>query len=70
MKRVYEHRCVFVEGFSKRHDLKLLVWYEVHEDVMAAISREKVLKKWHRDWKTNLIQAMNPEWNDLYETIA
>ena len=70
VRRVYEHRSGFVEGFSKRHDLKLLVWYEAHEDVRAAIAREKLIKKWHRDWKINLIQATNPEWRDLYETIV
>ena len=69
MKRIYQHKSGFVEGFSKRHDLKLLVWYEVHEDVNAAIAREKLIKKWHRDWKINLIQEDNPEWNDPYETI-
>ena len=69
VKRVYEHKNGFVEGFSKRHDLGQLVWYEVHGDVIAAIAREKLIKKWHRDWKINLIQAENPEWNDLYETI-
>ena len=69
VRRVYEHRSGFVEGFSTRHDLKLLVWYEAHENVNAAITREKRIKKWHRDWKINLIQALNPEWRDLYETI-
>ena len=70
VKRIYEHRSKFVEGFSKRHDLRRLVWYEAHEDVTAAIVREKLIKKWHRDWKINLIQAMNPEWNDLYDKIV
>ena len=70
VKRIYEHRSKFVEGFTKRHDLRRLVWYEAHEDVTAAIAREKLIKKWHRDWKINLIQAMNPEWNDLYDKIV
>ena len=70
VKRIYEHRSKFVEGFTKRHDLKRLVWYETHEDVTAAIAREKLIKKWHRDWKINLFQAMNPEWSDLYDTIV
>ena len=70
VKRIYEHRSKFVEGFTKRHDLRRLVWYEAHEDVTAAIVREKLIKKWHRDWKINLIQAMNPEWNDLYDKIV
>ena len=70
VRRIYEHREGFVEGFSKRHDLGLLVWYEVHEDINAAITREKTIKKWRRDWKINLIQENNPEWNDLYATIV
>ena len=69
VRRVYEHRGGFVEGFSKRHDLDRLVWYEAHGDVKEAIAREKLIKKWHRDWKINLIQADNPEWNDLYASI-
>ena len=70
VKRVYEHRSKFVDGFSKQYDLSRLVWFEVHENILAAIAREKLIKKWHRDWKINLIQHDNPEWNDLYETIV
>ena len=69
VKRIYEHRGGLVEGFSKEHDLSRLVWYEAHEDVLAAITREKLIKRWHRDWKMNLIQAGNPAWDDLYESI-
>ncbi|MBL8520535.1 MAG: GIY-YIG nuclease family protein [Betaproteobacteria bacterium] len=69
-RRVYEHREGLVEGFSKDRGLSRLVWYEVHQDVNEAIAREKRIKKWHRDWKINLIQAMNPEWNDLYDSIG
>ena len=70
VKRVYEHRSGFVEGFSKEHELGMLAWYEAHEDVKEAIKREKLIKKWHRDWKINLVQGMNPEWKDLYATIV
>ncbi len=70
VKRIYEHRSGFVEGFSKQHDLGHLVWYEAHESVIAAIEREKKIKKWRRDWNINLIQGENPEWQDLYETIV
>jgi putative endonuclease len=70
IKRVYEHRSGFVKGFSKQHDLGHVVWYEAHEDVIAAIEREKKIKKWRRDWKINLVQAENPHWNDLYESIV
>ena len=70
VRRIYEHRSGFVDGFSKRHDLGCLVWYESHEDILAAITREKLIKKWRRDWKINLVQTENPEWLDLYESIV
>ena len=70
VKRVWEHREHVVPGFTKRHDIAHLVWYECHESTIAAISREKQIKEWRRDWKINLIQAMNPEWRDLYVDIA
>jgi putative endonuclease len=70
VRRVWEHKEKFVEGFSKEHGLDRLVWYEVHATAYEAITREKVIKKWHRDWKVNLIQAMNPGWDDLYAAIA
>jgi putative endonuclease len=70
LRRVYEHREGVVQGFSKQHGLGRLVWFEAHDDVLAAIKREKVIKRWRRDWKMNLIQAMNPNWDDLYESIV
>jgi len=70
VKRIYEHRTGVVEGFSKTHELHMLVWYEVHEDVLAAITREKQIKEWRRDWKVNLVQEMNADWQDLYEGIC
>jgi len=70
VRRAWEHRNDFVEGFTRAHQLHRLVWYEVHEDVEQAIRREKLIKKWHRDWKVNLIQALNPGWDDLYGEIA
>jgi len=70
VKRIYEHRTGVVEGFSKTHELQMLVWYEVHEDVLAAITREKQIKEWRRDWKVNLVQEMNADWQDLYEGIC
>lgn len=50
--------------------MKLLVWYEVHEDILAAVTREKQIKKWERNWKVKLIQSTNPTWCDLYPTIV
>ena len=69
VKRVWEHKNGFVEGFTRKYGVKQLVWYEEHGSIISAIEREKRIKRWHRDWKVNLIQAMNPQWDDLYEKI-
>ncbi|MFO0389069.1 MAG: GIY-YIG nuclease family protein [Alphaproteobacteria bacterium] len=69
-KRVYEHRNGLVDGFTKKYGIKTLVYFEQTNDVEAAILREKQMKKWNREWKLELIEKMNPEWNDLYEEIA
>ncbi len=69
VKRVWEHKSDFVEGFTKKYGVHTLVWYELHETMEAAIRREKVLKKWNRNWKIRLIESFNPEWKELYETI-
>jgi putative endonuclease len=58
-----------VEGFSKKYGIHSLVWYEIHESIESAIKREKQLKEWKRIWKLRLIERMNPDWQDLYETI-
>jgi putative endonuclease len=65
-KRVWEHKEGFVDGFSKEHGVKLLVWYELHDTAESAIRREKQIKKWNRAWKLRLIEEANPYWNDLY----
>ena len=70
VNRIWEHREGVFEGFTKKYGIKHLVWFEVHTDVVAAITREKQLKKWHRDWKINMIQQWNPDWRDLYEEIT
>jgi len=64
-KRVWEHKNHVVPGFTEKHKVSLLVWYESHESMENAITREKQLKKWNRDWKLNLIESDNPEWVDL-----
>ena len=69
-RRVWEHRYASVSSFTKRHGLTRLVGYETHDSIVAAIEREKHIKRWHRDWKINLIQAMNPAWDDLYEGLT
>jgi putative endonuclease len=70
VKRVWEHKNDFVEGFSCENQTHMLVWYEQHGEIIEAITREKRIKKWHRDWKVNLIQSTNPTWRDLYPDIV
>jgi putative endonuclease len=70
VQRIWQHREKLVAGFTQEHGAAYLVWYEVHSDILEAIRREKLIKKWRRDWKVNLIQAMNPEWRDLYADIC
>ncbi|WP_349368841.1 GIY-YIG nuclease family protein [Salinarimonas sp.] len=65
-RRVHEHRIGAREGFTKRYGVHRLVWYEHYENVEEAIAREKMLKKWRRNWKTRLIEETNPLWSDLY----
>jgi putative endonuclease len=70
VKRVWEHKENFVEGFTKRYGIHTLVWYEVHESMETAIQREKVIKNWKRSWKLELIEKTNPQWRDLYADLA
>ncbi len=63
--RLYQHREKVTAGFTAEHDIARLVWFEVHEDMSAAILREKRIKKWNRDWKLALIERSNPQWVDL-----
>lgn len=70
VKRVYEHKHKLVDGFTKRYSLDKLVHFEILETMPLAIEREKQLKRWHRDWKINLIESSNPEWVDLYNDVA
>lgn len=68
-RRTYEHRSAQYPSFTSRYRLFRLAWYEPHDTMPLAIHREKRLKKWPRAWKINLIEAFNPEWLDLYETL-
>ena len=70
VQRVRQHKNGLVEGFTDRYDVHRLVWYEVHESMEEAISREKALKKWNRAWKIALIEKANPTWKDLYNEIC
>ena len=69
-KRAFEHREGLVKGFTKKYDCKVLVWYELHETMIDAITREKQIKAGSRAKKLALIEALNQEWKDLFETLA
>jgi putative endonuclease len=69
-KRVWEHKNDLVEGFTKRYRVHSLVWYELHESMESAIKREKSMKEWKRAWKLELIESVNPEWEDMYHKIV
>jgi putative endonuclease len=70
LKRIWLHKNNMVEGFTKRYSVHRLVWYELHESMESAITREKRLKNWKRQWKLKLIESSNPEWQDLYHRIV
>jgi len=65
-RRIYEHKNDLIDGFTKKYKVHLLVYFEEFNDIDAAITREKQLKKWKRAWKLRLIESLNPEWDDLY----
>ena len=70
VRRVYEHKSKAVAGFTKRYAVDKLVWFEIYDDPITAIAREKELKKWRRAWKIRLIEERNPQWIDLYPQIS
>ncbi|CAN5284387.1 GIY-YIG nuclease family protein [soil metagenome] len=70
VKRVFEHRSKPVPSFTSRYNIAKLVWFEVYDDPLNAIAREKQLKKWRRAWKVALIARDNPEWRDKWEEIC
>lgn len=70
VRRSYEHRTKAVPGFTSKYNIAKLVWFEIHDDPISAITREKEIKKWRRAWKVALIERENPGWDDLFETIA
>jgi putative endonuclease len=69
-KRAWEHKNDFAQGFTKRYGVHRLVYFELCEDMMSAIRREKQMKKWNRAWKLELIEKQNPAWRDLWEEIV
>jgi putative endonuclease len=68
-KRAFEHREGLVKGFSLKYGCQISVWYELHETMIDAIAREKQIKAGSRAKKLALIETLNPEWKDLYETL-
>lgn len=68
-RRAYEHKNVLIPGFTKKYNIKLLVYFEVYEYVYHALQREKTLKRWQREWKIKAIEESNPHWSDLSETL-
>lgn len=69
-QRIWQHKQGLAEGFTQKYQVKTLVWYEQHETMQTAIQREKNLKEWKRAWKVRLIEAGNPQWQDLYPDIC
>ena len=69
VQRVWQHKNDFVESFTKQYGVHRLVWYEVHPTMESAIAKEKAIKKWRRSWKVELIEATNPHWLELYNTL-
>jgi putative endonuclease len=70
VRRVYQHKTKALGGFTAKYGVTRLVWYECYDDAITAIAREKELKKWRRAWKLELIEKMNPDWADLYDSIC
>jgi len=70
VRRIYQHREGEVPGFTKQHSVTRLVYYEVHDDIGAAILREKRIKRWRRDWKIEMIEKQNEDWHDLWPALV
>ena len=68
--RTWQHQQDVIAGFTRKYGVHILVWYETHEDINAAIVREKQIKGWNRVWELLLIEKTNSGWNDLFETLT
>ena len=66
VRRIYEHKLGLIDGHSKKYNINQFVYYEIYGDIAKALHREKQLKRWHRDWKIELIEKENSNWDDLY----
>ncbi|MCW8910002.1 MAG: GIY-YIG nuclease family protein [Gammaproteobacteria bacterium] len=70
VKRLWQHKNKVIEGFSSKYNVNQMVYYEMHGSMYEAITREKQLKKWKRDWKIRLIEEFNPDWKDLFQNLT
>ena len=70
VRRVWEHKIKAVPGFTPKYGVDRLVWFEAHETLESAFGREKLIKKWRRAWKIELIEEDNPHWSDLYQSLS
>jgi len=70
INRVWQHKNNIIPGFTAKYKIHKLVYYELHEDIREAIRKEKNIKAWRRKWKLQLIEKLNPNWDDLYDIIA
>ncbi|MFH1890805.1 MAG: GIY-YIG nuclease family protein [Candidatus Kuenenbacteria bacterium] len=68
-QRIWQHKQGTFDGFTKKYNVKLLMYYEIYQEINTAIEREKRLKKWNRKWKIELIEKDNPQWKDLYDNL-
>lgn len=69
VQRIWQHKEGVIDGFTKKYDCKILVWYKEFDDIELAIQHEKQMKTWKRLWKLREIEEMNPDWNDLFEGL-
>jgi putative endonuclease len=69
IRRIYEHKNKLIKSFTSKYNIEKLIYYEVYDNAIFAINREKQLKNWHREWKWNLIKENNLELKDLYENL-
>jgi putative endonuclease len=69
-RRIFEHRSNLIDGFTKKYSIHKLVFFEIYQDVNTAITREKRIKEWKREWKLKLIEDFNPLWEDLFDKIS
>jgi len=70
IERIWQHKNSVISGHTKKYNIKILVYFEQHLTMETAITREKQIKKWNREWKINLIEKTNPDWLDLWKQIT